>query len=78
MIIFLVFGLILGALVIIGWLLYLQNAYNKRREISRLKNYNEKLAEELDVKKVEVEEEKSKLAATNAYLDGIEEDSKNL
>ena len=58
--------------MVIGWMLYLQNAFRKRRQINRLKNNNDKLVDELEVKKVEVEDEKSKLAATNAYLDDLE------
>ncbi len=58
--------------MVMGWLLSLQNIFNKRHQISKLKDTNEKLADELVVKKVEVEEEKSKLEATNAYLDDLE------
>jgi hypothetical protein len=44
-------------------------AIQRSFQISRLKKHNNKLNEELVDKKMEVESEKSKLAANNAYLD---------
>ena len=67
-----VLAIVIG--VVIGWLLSLQNAIRKRSLVNKLKDTNQKLAQELDVKKVEVEEEKSKVAATNAYLDDLEKE----
>lgn len=56
----------------ISWLLSIPGAFNRRIQISRLKSNNEKLADQLTDTKVKVEEEKSKVAATNAYLDKLE------
>ncbi len=66
----LVLAVVVG--MVLNWLLSLQNAFRKRSEINRLKDNNEKLEDELTIKKVEVEEEKGKVAATNAYIDDLE------
>ena len=48
----------------------------KRFIISKLRNKNEELKEEIVNKENEVEAEKSKVAATNAYLDSLEKTPK--
>lgn len=66
----LIFAVFAG--MIISWALSLQGISYRKHQINRLKDSNVKLEDELDIKKVEVEEEKSKMAATNAYLDDLE------
>lgn len=61
--------------MIISWALSLQGISYRKHQINSLKNNNAELTDELDIKKVEVEEEKSKMAATNAYLDDLEKNS---
>lgn len=52
--------------------LSLPDVIRKRFYISRLKRANDALKEEIVRKEAEVESEKSKLDANNAYLDGLE------
>jgi lipopolysaccharide assembly protein A len=58
--------------LLISSLLSLPTAIQRRLQISRLRNENLRLKEELGHKVVEVQEEKSKVAAANAYLDELE------
>jgi len=73
-------ALILVIAVVIGILICafvsLPDSWRKRFAISRLESENEDLREELDHKEDQVETEKSKLAATNAYIDGLEDKTK--
>ena len=62
--------------VIISTLLSLPGAIKKSFQISGLKKHNSKLESDLIDKKIEVESEKSKLVANNAYLDDLENTSK--
>jgi len=52
------------------------DAIRKRFMIYSLKNKNEELKEKVIDKEIEVEAEKSKAAATNAYLDELEKPPK--
>lgn len=69
-----VLALVAGILIcaFLSW----PDAIRKRIAIYSLKNKNEDLKEEIAQKEIEVEEEKSKVAATNAYLDGLEKTPK--
>ncbi len=58
--------------MVISWLLSLSQTMKRNAVISALTRENEMLKGEVVNKKVEVETEKSKLAATNAYIDDIE------
>jgi len=70
-------ALILALAVVSGILicafLSMPDAIRKRFQISKLVRENEALRDELAHKEVEVESEKSKVDANNAYLDGLEE-----
>lgn len=55
--------------MIISTLLSLSGVMKRGSQISKLKNKTEVLSDELEQKKREVEEEKNKLAANNAYID---------
>ncbi len=61
--------------VMISLLFSLPGIIERSFKISRLKKHNAVLKEELQNKAVEVEEEKSKLDANNAYLDDLERNS---
>lgn len=69
-----VLALVAGILIcaFLSW----PDVIRKRFMISRLKNKNEELKEEIVNKEIEVEAEKSKVAATNAYLDNLEKTPK--
>ncbi len=69
-----VLALVAGILIcaFLSW----PDAIRKRFMISRLRNKNEELKEEVFNKEIEVEAEKSKVAATNAYLDDLEKTPK--
>jgi uncharacterized integral membrane protein len=69
----LILMLAMGVGILLSFLLALPEIMKKSFHISRLKRANEQLQDEIVTKKVEVETEKSKLAATNAYLDSVEE-----
>ncbi len=56
-------------------LMSLPGLIKKSFQISGLKKQNRVVKEELENKKIEVESEKSKLAANNAYLDDLEKTS---
>ncbi len=58
--------------VLISLLLSLPGLIKKSFQISSLRNHNSKLEDELVDKNMEVESEKNKLHATNAYLDELE------
>lgn len=58
--------------MIISWLLGLSQSFKKSAQISRFTRENETLKEDLDTTKIEVESEKNKVAATNAYIDDLE------
>jgi putative membrane protein len=58
--------------MIISSLLSIPLRLSRRVQVSKLKTDNKNLQGELENKKIEVEEEKSKAAATNAYLDDLE------
>ncbi len=58
--------------VLFGALVLLPGTIKKDFQISSLKKQNSKLEKELADKKNEVESEKSKLVANNAYLDDLE------
>ncbi len=62
--------------ILICSFLSLPDIIRKRFQISRLRDKNEELKEELTHKEVEVEVEKAKLEANNAYLDTLEKDTK--
>lgn len=69
--------------MVIGSLLSLPSIFHKKVQISKLKNRNLELKDNnlelkdaLATKKVEVEEEKNKVAATNAYIDDLENNPK--
>lgn len=55
--------------MIISYTLSLAGVWKRSSQISKLKKNNEVLKDELIHKEVDVENEKNKLAATNAYLD---------
>lgn len=57
--------------ILISWLLSLPDFIRRRFQISKLKDTNTQLKDELIQKEGEVESEKSKLAANNAYLDDL-------
>jgi uncharacterized integral membrane protein len=58
--------------ILIASFLSLPDVFRRKFQVSKLKRHNEVLKEELAHKEVEVVEEKSKAAATNAYLDELE------
>lgn len=58
--------------ILISGLLSFPEVIKKSFQISKLRKHNDKLQDELLTKHVEVEVEKSKLAANNAYLDDLE------
>jgi lipopolysaccharide assembly protein A len=62
--------------VVIGVLISLPDVIKKSFQISRLKKHGSKLESDLVQRKIEVEAEKSKLDANNAYLDDLEKDSR--
>jgi len=70
----LAFILILAVLsgILISSLLSIPDLIRKNFQISRLKKNNDKLKDELVNKEIEVESEKSKVVANNAYLDDLE------
>ncbi|MDB5239074.1 MAG: hypothetical protein JWO00_409 [Candidatus Parcubacteria bacterium] len=70
----LAFILILAVAIglLISALLSLPDIFRKSFMISKLKKHNEKLKDELVTKEIEVETEKSKLDANNAYIDDLE------
>ena len=69
-------ALILVLAVVIGmiltWLFYMPEMIHRRFQILKLKDANKKLESDLADKRVEVEAEKGKVAATNAYVDDLE------
>ncbi len=58
--------------ILMSLLFALPDVIRKSFLISKLKNTNDKLSDEVVNKKIEVEVEKSKVAANNAYLDDLE------
>src|SRR5688500_875545 len=64
--------LAMGAGVVISLLLSLPEVIRKSFQISRLTKHNTRLKDELVNKEIEVESEKSKVEANNAYLDSVE------
>ena len=64
--------------ILICSFLSLPDVIRKRFQISRLKDDNDKLKDSLVRKDIEVESEKSKLDANNAYIDGLREGSEDL
>ncbi len=62
----------------ISALLYVPSTIARMLLISALKKDAQKLKDELMDKKIEVEGEKGKVAATNAYLDAIEKNKEPL
>ncbi len=68
--------LTMAAGVVIALLMSLPELINKSFQISRLKKQNRVSKQELENKKIEVESEKSKLDANNAYLNDLENKSK--
>lgn len=62
--------------ILICSLLSLPDLWSKRYAIYRLRNENKDLKNELDYKRDQVNTEKSKLAATNAYIDGLQDKTK--
>ncbi len=62
--------------VLLSLLLSVPSAIEKHLKISNLKTHNEMLKEELINKDIEVEEERSKLDANNAYIDDLEQNPK--
>ena len=58
--------------VVISLLVSMPGTIKKSFQISRLRKENARFLERLGEKDVEVREEKGKLAATNAYLDDLE------
>lgn len=66
----LVLALVAG--MVISSLLSVPAQMKRRAQILKLKSENRELEEKLTNKKIEVEDEKSKLAATNAYVDDLE------
>lgn len=69
--------LTMAAGVAFSMLLSLPSLIKKSFHISNLKKQNRGLQEDLESKKAEVEIEKSKLDANNAYLDDLEKTSNN-
>ncbi len=69
----LILMLAMGVGILVSFLLALPDMMKKSFHISRLKKDNNRLQEQVLHKEVEVEVEKSKLAANNAYLDSVEE-----
>lgn len=70
----LILAVLVGALISV--LILIPSLIKRNFQISRLKNQHNVLKEELVNKKIEVESEKSKLAANNAYLDDLEKTPK--
>ncbi len=68
----LILVLAVAAGMVLSALLSIPARMKKRQERTKLATKNEVLTEELTTKKIEVEDEKSKVAATNAYLDDLE------
>jgi lipopolysaccharide assembly protein A len=62
--------------MLLCWLLSLPDVFNKRFQISKLKQHADELEGKLVETKTAVEAEKSKLAATNAYIDDAEKAGK--
>lgn len=62
--------------ILICAFLSLPDMWSKRLTIYRLRKENNELREELAHKRTEVDSEKSKLAANNAYIDGLEDKTK--
>ncbi|MDB5258943.1 MAG: hypothetical protein JWO73_151 [Candidatus Taylorbacteria bacterium] len=62
--------------MIMGMFLLMPEALRKRFQISKLKDRNVELKDELTVTKAEVISEKGKVAANNAYLDNLEKNPK--
>ncbi len=63
--------LAVGVGSLITWLVLLPDIITRSFQLSALKREGNRLQEEVIHKKIEVETEKSKLAANNAYLDSI-------
>ncbi len=63
--------------VVVSLLLSLPGVITRSLKISSLKRHNEKLKDEMGVKEKEVETEKMKVVANNAYLDEVEKSSKS-
>lgn len=61
--------------VVISLLISVPGNIKRSFQISRLRKENARFQERLGEKDVEVREEKNKLAATNAYIDDIQERS---
>ncbi len=70
--------LAVGVGMLISSLLSLPGAIKKAFQVSSLKRHNETLKSVLSEKEVEVEEEKQKLATTNAYIDDLENTPKRI
>lgn len=64
--------LAIAAGMIISMFLSVPENLRKKFQISKLKDRNVELKDELHVTKAEVESEKGKVAANNAYLDELE------
>jgi len=67
-------AVLMGALI--SFVIALPSEVQKSLQISGLKKQNAKLQAEIENKKREVETEKSKLVANNAYLDELEKHPK--
>lgn len=63
--------------VLITLLFSLPDLLRKSFIISKLSDHNDELKDQLTSKSIEVESEKSKVAANNAYLDDLEKDRAN-
>lgn len=68
--------LALGTGALISWLLWLPSFIEKSLTISSYKKEVNNLKDRLAGKAVEVEEEKNKVVANNAYLDDLEKNHK--
>jgi lipopolysaccharide assembly protein A len=62
--------------IIMSSLLSLPQVVKRSIQISRLRKHNTKLKDQLVTKEVEVEVEKSKLDANNAYIDDLKKNPK--
>lgn len=69
-----ILAMVIGALIGLLWLL--PGSIKKTFQISNLKKQNIKLENELANKKIELESEKSKAVANNAYLNDLENTQK--
>jgi putative membrane protein len=70
----LVLAVVIG--ILISMLVSLPEMIRKSFKISNLRKHNEKLQSEISSKITEIESEKSKLAANNAYIDDVEKNPK--